>query len=154
MSETWGPTWFYVIAALWLHAEYFLWPLEMSEYLYRPNDQKFHFVSDPINLSQWVEKSMIWGSITGGFAFVLVILYVSISEITNYVEMQWYYVYALLMYSVQNWFFFGYLLSLEQGPTFLSLTETETETESSTESLISTDIFEPLQKKHKYYYDL
>ena len=37
MPRIWGPNWIYVIALFLIQMEYFLWPLEINAYLFRPD---------------------------------------------------------------------------------------------------------------------
>ena len=97
-EQAWGPKWFYVILILWLNVEYFLWPLEMSEYLYRPNAQKINFVTDQNQYDEWLQRSLIWGSITGGFGFILIIFFLSLRNVPDYIDTPWFYVLEMFSY--------------------------------------------------------
>ena len=76
---------------------------------------------EPKVIKQWTSKSLVWGSIMGGFALSLIVIYLTVPVVKDYVEMEWFYVFELLSYCAQNFFFYGYLLTLREGRNYNSL---------------------------------
>ena len=99
-----------------MQIEYFLWPLEINSYLYKPDDDKITILNNIIvaesesNLNRWQNKTRNLGSLFAGATFVTATVLITLTEESlNYIVRPWFYVFSFSFYSMQNWVFFWYL---------------------------------------------
>ena len=53
VPEIAGPSWLYLTIVVIAQIEYFLWPFEQLNYLFRPHDEQILLIIDPDNMNRW-----------------------------------------------------------------------------------------------------
>ena len=81
LPENIGPIWLYLLVLVIAQLEYFLWPFEQLNYLFRPHAEQILLIIDPDNMNRWTKLALIWGGIWSGIGFVLLSLYFVLDEI-------------------------------------------------------------------------
>ena len=95
-----GPGWLYILLAVIGEIEYFQWPLEVLDYLFRPYKEQILLIIDPANLNRWKKRSLTWGGIWSGIAFVAISLYFAVGEFKEYVVSPIFYVVTMSMFAM------------------------------------------------------
>ena len=107
-----GPGWIYLLVVVITQLEYFLWPFEQLNYLYRTHSDQILLIIDPDNMNRWTKLSLIWGGVWSGIGFVGLSLYFTLDQIDEYIFNALYHIIATLIYGFQNWMFYTYLVRL------------------------------------------
>ena len=94
--------------------EYFFWIFEQLNYLFRPHYEQILLIIDPDNMNRWTKLALIWGGIWSGVGFVLLSLYFILDEIDEYIYNGLYFIITTLLYGLQNWMFYTYLVRIQQ----------------------------------------
>lgn len=124
MPRSWGPNWLYIFVLFAFQLEYYLWPLEISEYLFRADTDKVRILTHNDQLDEWKSRSKFWGGVFSGLTFVLASIFGTLTdEAIGFVSKPWVYVGAFGSYSMQNWLFLWYLSSVEEEPNYIAFKE-------------------------------
>ena len=88
MPKEWGPNWIYILLFFTLQLEYFLWPLEINNYLFKEDDDKVKILayfskdSNKQNLERWADKSLVWGGVLAVASFISASVVGTLNEAT------------------------------------------------------------------------
>ena len=80
MPKTWGPNWLYLLIAFAFQLEYYTWPLEISSYLFRTDEEKAMILTHNNQLEEWKSASTLWGGIFTGLTFVLASAFATLTD--------------------------------------------------------------------------
>mmetsp|Transcript_26043 Transcript_26043/g.34850 ORF Transcript_26043/g.34850 Transcript_26043/m.34850 type:complete len:132 (+) Transcript_26043:539-934(+) len=80
MPRSWGPNWLYIFIVFAFQLEYYSWPLEISSYLFRTDEDKVMILSQNDQLDEWKSTAKLWGGIFSGMTFVFASMFSTLTE--------------------------------------------------------------------------
>ena len=113
-----GPGWLYLTVLVVIQIEYFQWPFEVMNYLFRPYDEQIKLIIDPANLDRWQRLSMIWGGIWSGLGFMVLAITLGVTDVATYIVSPLFYTVTICMYALQNWMFYTYLTEVGESEVY------------------------------------